>query len=74
MREFGKRTEVGSGVVEEWRELRGRIKGAIEKMEKGWEGGGGGGWWDEECREEKRKVRKELRRWRREGGKGENIG
>lgn len=28
------------------------------------------GWWDEECRENKRDVRRELRRWRRWGGSG----
>ena len=49
-----------------------RIKWAIDKMGKGRSRGGKGGLWDEECREEKRVVRKELRRWRREGGG--NIG
>ena len=29
---------------------------------------GGEGWWDRECREEKSKVRRELRKWRKEGG------
>lgn len=24
-------------------------------------------WWDEECKEKKREVRVELRRWRRDG-------
>ena len=31
---------------------------------------GRGGWWDKECREEKKKVRRELRRWRKKGGEG----
>jgi len=31
------------------------------------------GWWDEECLEKKREARKELRRWRRKGGKGEEY-
>ena len=71
MRSFGRRGEGGWSVDEEWGELRGRIKGALGKAVVG----GGetkrkGGWWDEECREEKSKVRKELRRWRREGGMG----
>lgn len=30
-------------------------------------------WWDEECREEKKKVRKELIRWRRGRGSGESY-
>lgn len=25
------------------------------------------GWWDEDCREKKKNVRRELRRWRKEG-------
>lgn len=25
------------------------------------------GWWDEECKDKKREVREDLRRWRREG-------
>ena len=48
-------------------ELSSRIKEAVSKTGKGEKKGG---WWDEECREEKGKVRGELRRWRREGGGG----
>ena len=55
---------------EEWRELKERIHGVIGKMGKEDKGVGNGGWWDEQCREEKKKVRKELRRWRRKGGDG----
>lgn len=31
------------------------------------------GWWDEECKEKKRLVRKELKRWRRGEGDGERY-
>lgn len=31
------------------------------------------GWWDEQCVEKKKEVRRELRRWRREGGEGEEY-
>jgi len=30
-------------------------------------------WWDKECRNMKREVRKELRRWKKDGGKGEKY-
>ena len=62
------------GIQEEWKELKERVRGAI-----GTTGAGGkkdgkkGGWWDKECREEKSRVRKELRRWRREGGEGKEY-
>ena len=71
MRSFGIREVRKRGVEEEWGELSGRIKEAVNKMGKGEKKGG---WWDEECREEKGKVRRELRRWRREGGMGVYIG
>lgn len=53
---------------EGWKELKEDIQGVLR------EGQGGGkrrGWWDEECREHKREVRRELRRWRKQeiGGK-----
>ena len=31
------------------------------------------GWWDKECKEEKWKVRRELGRWRGEGGDGKEY-
>ncbi|XP_076291061.1 uncharacterized protein LOC143214209 [Lasioglossum baleicum] len=66
---FG-RGKVGEvGVEEDWKGLKEKIKevlGNAGKKEKGRRIG----WWDEECREEKRKVRGELRRWRKEGGEG----
>lgn len=30
-------------------------------------------WWDEECKEGKRRIRRELRKWRREEGGGEKY-
>jgi len=38
-----------------------------------WEGGRRGKGWDEECRECKREVRKELKRWRKLGGGGKRY-
>ena len=58
------------GVDEEWSELRERIRGAIGRSGKGGETVKKGGWWDRECREEKSKVRRELGKWRKEGGDG----
>ncbi|XP_071580245.1 uncharacterized protein [Temnothorax nylanderi] len=57
---------------EEIEEGMSKIRRVIEENEK--ENGrratkNGRGWWDEECRERKREVRKELRKWRK--GKGE---
>lgn len=45
-------------IVKLFREKKGR-----SNLEKGW--------WDEECIEDKRKVRRELRKWRREAEKEE---
>ena len=70
IRRFGKREGGDRGIQEEWRELRYRIMGALEKGRKGGERAGRGGGWDEECREKKSMVRRELRRWRREGEEG----
>ena len=58
------------GIQEEWKELKERIKGAIGMVGARGQKVGKGGWWHKECREEKSKVRKELRRWRRDGGDG----
>ena len=71
VRNFGKRVGGDWSVDEEWGELKERIKGAVGKsVVKGGEMRRKEGWWDKECREEKSKVRKELRKWRREGGDG----
>ncbi|XP_024875210.1 ABC transporter F family member 4-like [Temnothorax curvispinosus] len=65
--------EGGEGEVQEEIEVGiSRIRKVIEENEK--EGGrrdkkNGRGWWDEECKEKKREVRKELRKWRK--GRGE---
>ena len=40
----------------------------IRKEEWKWKG-----WWDEECREKKEKVRRALRKWKRERGKREEY-
>jgi len=63
---FGKRTEGRKGMEEEWKELKDRIIRTLDKMEGIRENNRKIGWWDEECRTEKAKVRKELRKWRRE--------
>jgi len=68
--ELGSVVLVGGEVQEEVREMEGRIREVIERIEtemledrkriKGW--------WDEECREKKRKIRRTLRAWRRGNG------
>lgn len=30
-------------------------------------------WWDKKCKERKKEVRRELRKWRKKGGKGEEY-
>lgn len=40
-------------------------------MKRNSKGGDRKRWWDEECREEKKKVRKELRDWKKGRGDGE---
>ena len=46
------------------------MKGILEKGNKEGEKRKIKGWFDEECREEKRMLKKQMRRWRREGGSG----
>lgn len=63
---FDKRTEDGKEMEEEWKELKDRIIKTLDKME-GIRGNNRKiGWWNEKCRTEKAKVRRELRKWRRE--------
>jgi len=57
----------------DWRELRENIQGVLREGQ-GREGGRKGrGWWDEECREGKKRVRRELRRWWKRGGEVESY-
>lgn len=44
--------------------MKGKIKKVMERECKAKEGGRKRGWWDEECKEEKNKVRRELRKWK----------
>lgn len=66
----------GDGELEEdWRRMKEKVTEIIERGEEEgrvWKGREGM-WFEEECRNEKRKLRKELRRWRREEGEGENY-
>jgi len=59
------------GVRIEGVKMERRIKKAIEEVEKevGGEREERRGWWDE-CRSKKKEVRRELRRWRKRGGRG----
>jgi len=57
----------------DWKELRKDIQGVLREGQ-GKEGGKKGrGWRDEECREGKKGVRRELRRWRKNGGEGKSY-
>lgn len=47
--------------------LKEAYKVSEEKTER--EGVWKGGWWDKEREERKREVRKELKRWKKEGGR-----
>jgi len=65
--------EIGKGTVEEEiEEATTRMRGAIKEEKEDKEGRGRKvkGWWDEECREKKKEVRLELRRWRKEKEEG----
>src|SRR5436190_6586989 len=65
----------GNGIEEEWERMEEGLKDAMMKTEREVrrEEGKGKGWWDGRCREKKEEVRGELRKWRREGGKGEEY-
>ncbi|KMQ85641.1 hypothetical protein RF55_15674 [Lasius niger] len=73
--EMGKVQGSGETVEREWVNMREKIKGILGKGNRVGVGekGKGGRWFDEKCREEKRRVRRELKRWRREGGDGETY-
>jgi len=57
-------------------EMERKMRGVICEVEKEISGTKEkrGGWWDKECKGKKREVRKELREWRKRGGKGKTIG
>jgi len=52
--------------------LKKRVEVVLERVEKE-EKRERRGWWDEECRNMKREVGEELKRWKKEGGKGEKY-
>lgn len=58
------------GIEEEWEEIKGKIKVAMSEMKRNSKEEGRKGWWDEECRKKKKKVRKELRDWKKDKGDG----
>jgi len=72
---IGRLEDTGEGVGEEIRRTTEKIRRTIEECndEKRKEKRNKKGWWDEECRERKRQVRGELRKWKRDGGKGDRY-
>lgn len=58
---------------ERWELLRRKIKETMKEVEKEEKGEKRRSWWDEECKEGKRRIRRELRKWRREEGGGEKY-
>jgi len=70
--------EIMEGSVEEhWKAVSGRVKSTLKEIEEEREREAGGkrqkSWWDVECREEKRKVRRKLREWKRRDLEEEEI-
>jgi len=70
---IGSRTEGAGGAEEEWKEPKGRIGEVLERVEGMGKEERAKGWWDGDCREGKKSVRRELRRWRKEGGGGDRY-
>lgn len=66
--------EENKGIEEIIGEMKERIRKMLENCEKQKkeERIKKSGWWDEECRG-KKKVRNELRKWRRKGGNGKKY-
>jgi len=61
-------------IEEQWREMKVGLKREVKEGGKDESKVGKKvGWWDEECREEKRRVRKLLRNWRRGKGRRRNT-
>lgn len=54
--------------------MRGKVVEVMGRVEGERKGRKRKGWWDEECRQVKKKVRKELRKWRRVGDEKIDIG
>lgn len=69
---FSKRIE-DRKEIEEWKELKDKIIGTLDKMEGIRENNRKMEWWDEECRTEKAKIKTEFRKWRRERGEGDKY-
>lgn len=61
------------GVEEEWEILKKEIKKALKKMGENEGEKKERRWWDKECRKKKEEVKKEMKRWRREGGVGKRY-
>lgn len=55
-------------IDEKWREMKERVTEIMKKGSEVKENNFRKGWWDKECEEGKRKVRMELRKWRRGEG------
>src|SRR5436190_1924743 len=75
---MGEGSEQEEGGIEgEWEKKKKKIQEVLDKgkeRERKEKGEKKRGWFDRECREEKREVVKELKRWKRNGGEGKNIG
>lgn len=65
MRELKLKREMKSR-EEKKRNIITRVEKEMKEREKA-------GWWDEECKKLKIKVREELRRWKKQGGKERRI-
>ncbi|XP_066590796.1 golgin subfamily A member 6-like protein 25 [Prorops nasuta] len=78
--EFRKKVEgmeegEGEGVKERWEDLQEKMRGIVEGIKGKQKGGKENkrGWWDEECREKKKELRGEMRRWLRGESKKEDY-
>lgn len=60
---------------EEWGEMEKRMKSTLGEVEEEQKKGKRRkrGWWNEECKEKKREVRRELRKWRKNRGGKEKF-
>lgn len=74
MEKIGKIEKGEEEIEKEWGRIEEKLRKAMTETEKKMRKRriGKREWWDEECEEEK-KVRGELRKWRREGGEGEEY-